>query len=81
MFKMPAQDSPLRELFVITDLMDEWNLSSFRQANNAARLTFRNSVIKKIPMVVLMDDHQLCLLLFAQGGTWKKLWDFGRLGE
>lgn len=85
--KLPAIDSPLRELFDVADLaklhdpQERLKLATLRSAIVGARRTFEaDPAVRAVHYIVIQWDASLELIRFGPKGGKKTLWKFGKLG-
>ncbi|NOY60280.1 MAG: hypothetical protein GXO75_15325 [Calditrichaeota bacterium] len=78
MLRLPQQNSPLRKLFSIDDLLAD-RFPTFREAKLSAQKMFKSDpAIKAVNIILQRANGEIWLVKFGPKSGWKKIWNFGK---
>lgn len=78
MLRLPAADSPLRQMFSVEDLaLRLGSVPLFRDAMRSAAAMFEDRAVSSVNLVCRRMDGEIWLVQVGPKGGWKRLWNFG----
>jgi hypothetical protein len=76
--KLPASNSPIRELFDIADLADWHKLPTFGQAWRGAKAFLQaEPAARAVHSIVIRATGEIWLIRVGKRGGWNRIWNFG----
>lgn len=74
---LPLSDSPLREMFEVSALVEPMKLPNFRDALQSCREAVKQRNVRSAQALAIRADGNVWLIQVGKRGAWKKLWCFG----